>query len=72
VNGFEQRSKWRRIALSLFIPVYLLVYIFVVLWVWEALPHDHKWLDLVYFAFFGMGWGLPLLPLMKWALRPRA
>jgi hypothetical protein len=72
MSDAKKDSGWRRIVLSLFIPVYLITYIVLVLWLWERLPHRHKLLDVLYFMFFGMGWGLPLLPVMKWALKPRS
>jgi hypothetical protein len=25
------------------------------------------WLDLLFYAVFGIGWGVPLYPLFKWA-----
>ena len=27
------------------------------------------WLDLIFFTVAGVGWGLPLIPLLRWAER---
>jgi hypothetical protein len=45
---------------------------FLVLWIWGAiairglLPPSHV-IDLVVFAIAGVGWGIPLYPLFRWA-----
>ena len=45
---------------------------FLAFWIWgavlinDALPQS-VWLDLVFFTVAGMGWGLPLIPLLRWA-----
>jgi len=35
--------------------------------------HDHLpdawWIDLIFFAVAGIGWGVPLIPLLRWAER---
>ena len=36
----------------------------------DRLPND-MWIKLVYFAVVGVGWGLPILPLMTWMNRGR-
>lgn len=48
---------------------------FLVLWVWgavtisEYLP-DIWWVDMIFFIVAGIGWGIPLIPLLRWAERP--
>ena len=47
---------------------------FPVLWVWGlialrgALPAS-GWIDFLFFGIGGTAWGLPLIPLLKWAER---
>ena len=47
---------------------------FLVVWIWgaialrDALPPGQL-IDLVVFAIAGIGWGVPLYPLFKWAER---
>ncbi len=54
----------------------VLILIFLAGYVWAAttladrLP-DNMWIKLVYFAVVGIGWGLPILPLMTWMNRGR-
>ena len=54
----------------------VLILIFLVGYVWAAtaiadrLPNDMR-IKLVFFALAGVGWGLPILPLMTWMERGR-
>ncbi len=47
---------------------------FLVFWCWgavmvnEMLP-DAWWADLIFFPIAGIGWGIPLIPLIRWAER---
>ncbi|MHC3126557.1 membrane protein [Brevundimonas sp. GN22] len=47
---------------------------FLTFWVWGAvtlngfLP-DIWWVDLIFFTVAGIGWGVPLIPLLRWAER---
>ncbi|WP_292071356.1 DUF2842 domain-containing protein [Brevundimonas sp. UBA7534] len=49
---------------------------FLAFWVWalivlrELLPAS-QWIDFLFFAVGGTAWGLPLIPLLKWAERGR-
>lgn len=50
------------------------VVLFLVFWCWgavminEVLP-DTIWADLIFFPIAGIGWGIPLIPLLRWAER---
>ncbi|WP_292053649.1 MULTISPECIES: DUF2842 domain-containing protein [unclassified Brevundimonas] len=50
------------------------VLVFLVFWVWgavtlnEYLP-DIWWVDMIFFTVAGIGWGFPLIPLLRWAER---
>lgn len=54
---------------------FLAVIAFLAFWVWgsisisELLP-DHALVKMVFFIVAGMGWGLPLIPLLRWAEKP--
>ena len=50
------------------------VLLFLTFWVWGAVSINDRlpdiwWLDLIFFAVAGIGWGLPLIPLLRWAER---
>lgn len=54
---------------------FLGVMAFLGLWIWgaislaEILP-DIWWVDLLFFTVAGVGWGIPLIPLLRWAEKP--
>lgn len=50
------------------------VLLFLTFWVWGAVSINDVlpniwWLDLIFFAVAGIGWGVPLIPLLGWAER---
>ena len=50
------------------------VLLFLSFWVWGAVSINDVlpniwWLDLIFFAVAGIGWGVPLIPLLRWAER---
>ena len=51
------------------------VLIFLTFWIWGAvslndyLP-DLWWVDMIFFTVAGIGWGVPLIPLLRWAEKP--
>ncbi len=49
---------------------------FLAFWVWalialRGLLPASQWIDFLFFAVGGTAWGLPLIPLLKWAERGR-
>jgi hypothetical protein len=53
------------------------VLLFLTFWVWGAVSINDVlpniwWLDLIFFAVAGIGWGVPLIPLLRWAEREPA
>ena len=47
---------------------------FLIFWIWgavtlHALLPKAWWIDLMFFAVAGIGWGVPLIPLLRWAER---
>lgn len=63
------KSGSRRALASLGIVVFLFVYVVAAVSVAGVLP-DVSWIKLAYYAIVGTAWGLPLLPLIRWAGRP--
>jgi hypothetical protein len=55
---------------SVAILVFLAGYIWAATTVADRLPDDMR-IKLVFFAVAGVGWGLPILPLMTWMNRGR-
>ncbi|MFC5390226.1 DUF2842 domain-containing protein [Brevundimonas bullata] len=50
------------------------VVLFLTFWVWGAVSINDRlpdiwWLDLIFFAVAGIGWGIPLIPMLRWAER---
>ena len=50
---------------------------FLAFWVWGAvslhsLLPNAWWIDLIFFAVAGIGWGVPLIPMLRWAEIGRA
>ncbi|NWE54105.1 MULTISPECIES: DUF2842 domain-containing protein [Brevundimonas] len=50
------------------------VLLFLTFWVWGAVSINDRlpdiwWLDLIFFAVAGIGWGIPLIPMLRWAER---
>jgi hypothetical protein len=48
---------------------------FLIFWVWglialRGLLPPSPWIDFLFFGIGGTAWGLPLIPLLKWAERP--
>lgn len=56
----------RRAVAALAIVVFLAVYVWAAIFVADRLP-DAAWIDALYFLIVGTAWGVPLLPLLKWA-----
>lgn len=47
---------------------------FLAAWVWGAIAlstrlPDHMLVELLFYAVAGIGWGVPLIPLLRWAER---
>lgn len=50
------------------------VVLFLAFWVWGAVSINDRlpdiwWLDLIFFAVAGIGWGITLIPMLRWAER---
>ncbi|HEX6859290.1 MAG TPA: DUF2842 domain-containing protein [Caulobacteraceae bacterium] len=57
--------RWRNILGGIAILAFLAVYVWAAIAIGDFVP-DHPLARLVYFGVVGIGWGLPLLPLLSW------
>ena len=57
--------RYRTLIGCLLILVFLVVWIAVAVVVADHLPKN-RLVQFVYFAVAGIGWGLPVIPLMNW------
>ena len=58
-------ARLRKLIGGLAILVFLAAYVWAVTSLYDRLP-DNRTVHLLYFAVAGLGWGLPLMPLMSW------
>jgi hypothetical protein len=54
----------------------LFICVFVLFWVWAAASlsvfvPDNKVAELLFYAVAGLGWGLPILPILSWMEREK-
>jgi uncharacterized membrane protein len=56
----------RRAVAALGIVIFLGIYVWAAIFIADRLP-DTAWIDALYFIVVGTAWGVPLLPLLKWA-----
>ncbi|WP_312813096.1 DUF2842 domain-containing protein [Brevundimonas sp.] len=53
----------------------IMVMAFLTFWVWGAVTlsgfvPDIFWVEAIYYAIAGIGWGIPLIPMLRWAEKP--
>ena len=58
-------ARLRKLIGSIGILVFLAVYVWAFTSLYDRLPQN-RFVHLVYFVVFGLGWGLPLIPLLSW------
>ena len=58
-------ARLRKLIGGIGIMVFLAAYVWAVTSLYDYLP-DNRAIHLIYFAVAGLGWGLPLMPLMSW------
>ncbi|MFM8753728.1 MAG: DUF2842 domain-containing protein [Phenylobacterium sp.] len=64
------QPRLRSFVGSMAILVFMAVYIWAATLVADRLP-DNMAIKMLYFAVAGLGWGLPILPLISWMNRGR-
>lgn len=60
--------RWRTFVAMLGVLVFLAGWIWAGVEIGTRLP-DNVWIQLIFYAVAGLGWGVPLYPLFKWAER---
>ncbi len=58
--------RTRRFVAMLGVLVFLAVYVWAVVAVGERLP-DHPLIALLFYGVAGIAWGVPIIPLLRWA-----
>jgi len=58
-------ARLRKLIGSIGILVFLAAYVWAFTSLYDRLPQN-RFVHLVYFVVFGLGWGLPLIPLLSW------
>ena len=61
-------ARTRRIIAAVATLAFLAFYIWLATVVADALP-DSFWIDLIFYPIAGIAWGVPLIPLLRWAER---
>jgi uncharacterized membrane protein len=56
----------RRFVAALGALAFLAFYVWAVIAIADRLP-DSVWIDLAFYAVAGIAWGVPLIPLLRWA-----
>lgn len=62
-------ARLRRLVAGVGVLAFLVFYVWGAIAVSERLP-DSPWIDLIFYAVAGIAWGVPLVPLLRWADRP--
>lgn len=58
-------ARLRKLIGSIGILVFLAAYVWAFTSLYDRLPQN-RLVHLAYFVVFGLGWGLPLIPLLSW------
>jgi hypothetical protein len=56
----------RRFVAATGVLLFLAFYVWAVISIGDRLP-DSPWIDLLFYGVAGTAWGLPLIPLLRWA-----
>ena len=63
-------ARARKFVGMLLLLAFIVVYVGIVAMIGERLP-SHWAVQLVFYVVAGLGWGLPVLPLLSWMNRGR-
>ena len=63
-------ARWRKALGSALILMFVAGYVWLATVVGAHVPAVW-WAQLIYYAVFGIGWGLPVIPLIAWMNRGR-
>lgn len=62
--------RTRRFVAAVAMLFFLAAWVWAAIWIGDRLPQTW-WIGLIFYGIAGTGWGLPLIPLLKWAERGR-
>lgn len=62
-------ARIRKLIGGIGLMVFLAGYVWAATAISDRLPDDNMPLKLVFFAVAGIGWGVPILPLLSWMNR---
>lgn len=60
--------RTRRFIAAMGVVAFLALYVWAVVSIGAILP-DSPWIDLLFYGVAGIAWGVPLIPLLRWAER---
>jgi len=63
-------ARWRKLIGGIALLVFVAVYAVTAAKLFDHLP-NWLWLRLAYMAVVGIGWGVPIIPLISWMNRGR-
>ncbi len=58
--------RTRRFVAAVGALAFLAFYVWAVIAIADRLP-ESMWIDLIFYAVAGIAWGVPLIPLLRWA-----
>jgi hypothetical protein len=61
-------ARTRKLIGSFAVLIFLAFYIGLMGWIGAQLPRI-QWLQFIFYAVAGIGWGVPIIPLLKWMSR---
>lgn len=61
-------ARTRRFIAAVATLAFLAFYVWLAVVIADRLP-DNFWIDLIFYPIAGIAWGLPLIPLLRWAER---
>lgn len=61
-------ARSRRFVATVGVVLFLIFYVWAVVSIGAILPKS-PWIDLVFYGVAGIAWGVPIIPLLRWAER---
>lgn len=59
-------ARTRRLVATVGVVLFLAFYVWAVVSIGAILPKS-PWIDLLFYGVAGIAWGVPLIPLLRWA-----
>lgn len=61
-------ARSRRFIATIGVVLFLIFYVWAVVSIGAILPKS-PWIDLLFYGGAGIAWGVPIIPLLRWAER---